>query len=170
MGTIWRFTLCGITSLAACGTGADAPGTARDAPNQASAASPQCDILTSADVQAVTGTSVQRIERNPAIGAGGTCVNFASADGQAYLGVNRLSSRAEYTSSLSAVPNDVYPSKEPVAGLGEEAVLFKGPGGLRYLVAWQGEVGVVLFPLGEGFRMSDQQLRDLTAKALASAR
>ena len=71
---------------------------------------------------------------------------------------------------MSAVPQDVYPTKEPVGGLGEEAVLFKGPGGLRYLAARQGASGVVLFPLGEGVKMSDQQLRDLAAKALASLR
>jgi hypothetical protein len=66
--------------------------------------------------------------------------------------------------------SDVYPTKEPVAGLGEEAVFLKEPGGLRYLVARQGASGVVLFPLGEGFKMSDRQLRDLAAKALASLR
>lgn len=71
---------------------------------------------------------------------------------------------------MSAVPADLYPDKEPVPGLGEEAVLFKGPGGLRYLVARQGASGVVLFPLGEGVGMSDRQLRDLAARALASAR
>jgi hypothetical protein len=63
----------------------------------------------------------------------------------------------------------VYPAREAVPGLGEEAMLFKAEGGLRYLVARQGESGVVLFPLGAGFAMSDQQLRDLAAKALAAA-
>jgi hypothetical protein len=170
MSIPWRFALSGIACVAACGSSADAPGRAREAPNQVAASSEPCGILTAADVQAVTGTSVERIERNPAIGAGGTCVNFAGADGQAYLGVNRLSGAADYSASVSAVPEDVYPEKEPIAGLGDEAVLFKGPGGLRYLVARQEVAGVVLFPLGEGFKISDQQLRDLAAKALASAR
>ena len=138
------------------------------APAQDAAGGGPCDILTAADVQAITGSRVARIERNPAIGAGGTCVNFAGADGQAYLGVNRLNSAREYSASVNAVPVDVYPEKVPVPGLGEDAVLFKGPGGLLYLVARQGSSGVVLFPLGEGLKMSDQQLEDLAARALAS--
>ena len=170
MSMLWRITLSGIVSVAACNSKPDAPGGARDTPSDVAATPEQCNILTAADVEAVTGTSVKRIERNPAIGAGGTCVNFAGADGQAYLGVNRLSGAADYSASVSAVPQDVYPTKEPVGGLGEEAVLFKGPGGLRYLAARQGASGVVLFPLGEGVKMSDQQLRDLAAKALASLR
>ena len=165
----WRVILAGMAYLAACSPRDEAPAGARERPNQAAGSSEICEILTAADVQASTGVSVQRIERNPAIGAGGTCANFAGADGQAYLGVNRLSGLTDYTASVNAVPVDVYPTKEPIAGLGEEAVLFKGPGGLRYLVARQGAAGVVLFPLGEGFKMSDQQLRDLAAKALASA-
>lgn len=79
-----------------------------------------------------------------------------------------MSSAGEYNSSVSAVPGDVYPSKESVAGLGEEAVLFKGPGGMRYVVARQGTSGAVLFPLGEGFKMPDEQLRELATKALGS--
>jgi hypothetical protein len=169
MSTLWRVTLAGLASLAACSPSDEAPAKAGEAPDQIAAGSLTCEILTVADVQAATGVSVKRIERNPAIGAGGTCVNFAGADGQAYLGVNRLNGAADYSASVGAVPEDVYPTKEPIAGLGEEAVLFKGPGGLRYLVARQGASGVVLFPLGEGFNMSDQQLRDLAAKALASA-
>jgi hypothetical protein len=160
----------GIACLMACGGGGDAAGRAQGEATRAAAGSEQCDILTAADVQAATGTAVQRIERNPAIGAGGTCVNFASADGQAYLGVNRLTSTGEFKSAVGAVPGEVYPIKEPVPGLGEEAVLFKAPEGLRYLVARQGESGVVLFPLGSGFEMTDQQLRDLASKALSAAR
>jgi hypothetical protein len=93
-------------------------------------------------------------------------VNFTTPDGQAYLAVNRLGSPGEYTASVNAVPADVYPKKSPIPGLGEEAVLLSSPEGLRYLVARQGSLGVVLIPLGEGFKMSDQQLRDLAAKAL----
>jgi hypothetical protein len=48
--------------------------------------------------------------------------------------------------------------------------LFKGPGGLRYLVARKGEVGVVLFPMGEATSISDDQLRDLADRALAAHR
>jgi hypothetical protein len=163
------FMSSGIACLMACGAGSDAAGGTQGEASRPAAGSEQCEILTAADVQAATGTAVQRIERNPAIGAGGTCVNFASADGQSYLGVNRLTSSGEFRSAVGAVPGDVYPIKESVPGLGEEAVLFKTPEGLRYLVARQGESGVVLFPLGSGFEMTDQQLRDLAAKALSSA-
>ena len=169
MNYLWRFTLSAIACMTACGPSGDAPG-GRDAPSRATADSEQCDILTAAEVQAVTGTSVERMDRNPAIGAGGTCVNFAGADGQVYLGVNRLNSASEYRASVGAVPEDVYPDKQALPGLGDEAVLFKGPGGVRFLVARKGTSGVVLFPLGEGYNMSDQQLRDLAAKALASVR
>ncbi len=41
---------------------------------------------------------------------------------------------------------------------------------MRYLVARSGASGVVVFPLGEGFKMSDDQLRALADKALAGAR
>jgi hypothetical protein len=164
-GFLWG----GFACLIACEGGGDTAGGTRGEASRAAAGSEQCDILTAADVQAETGTAVQRIERNPAIGAGGTCVNFASADGQAYLGVNRLRTPGEFESAVRAVPEDVYPIKEPVAGLGDEAVLFKAPEGLRYLVARKGESGVVLFPLGSGFEMTDEQLRGLASKALASA-
>ncbi|HWB42258.1 MAG TPA: hypothetical protein VG500_13405 [Gemmatimonadales bacterium] len=158
----------GIAGALGCG-GGETGGEARSEAGSRAPAEQVCDILTAADVEAATGTTVQRIDRNPSIGAGGTCVNFASGDGQAYLGVNRLTSSGEFQSAVGAVPADVYPAREAVPGLGEEAVLFKAEGGLRYLVARQGESGVVLFPLGAGFAMSDQQLRDLAAKALAAA-
>jgi hypothetical protein len=161
MLTLRSARLATVVFAVSCGGGADAP--------QAGAAAP-CELLSAADVQAATGVAVQRIERAAAIGAGGTCVNFATPDGQAYLGVNRLSSAGEFTSSVAAVPKDIYPKQSPVPGLGEEAVLFSSPEGMRYLVARQGTSGVVLFPLGEGFKMSDQQLTDLARQALAQAR
>ncbi|HEX6107650.1 MAG TPA: hypothetical protein VFZ26_18845 [Gemmatimonadales bacterium] len=150
-----------VVLLAACGGSSER--------TSAATAAERCDILTAADVQAVTGVAVTRIDRNAAMGAGGTCVNFASPDGRAYLGVNRLESQGEFTASVEAVPSDVYPDRSPVAGLGDEAVLFEGPGGLRYLVARKGEAGIVLFPLGEGFEMTDDQLRELASRALAAA-
>ena len=158
-----------LVCLAACNPSGETAGGEREASARGAATAGPCQLLTAADVQAVTGVTVQRIDRNPAIGAGGNCVNFAGADGQAYLGVNRLGSTGEFTAAVNAVPADVYPEKVSMPGLGEEAVLFKGPGGLRYLVVRQGTSGVVLFPLGTGVEMSDQQLRDLAAKALASA-
>ena len=125
----------------------------------------QCEILTAADVLAVTGVTVMRVERGAVTGASGTCVNFITADSLAYLGVNRLNSAGEYTASVNAVPADVYPTRDAVSGLGDEAVLFKGPG-MSYLVVRKGASGVVLFPMGQGAGMPDPQLRDLAPRAL----
>ncbi len=161
--------LAGIVLVVSCGGSPDTPQAGAGAQAGGGAEAAACDILTATDVQAATGVAVQRIERGAAIGAGGTCVNFATSDGQAYLGVNRLSSAAEFSSSVGAVPKDIYPKQSPVPGLGEEAVLFSSPEGMRYLVARQGTSGVVLFPLGEGFKMTDQQLTDLAKQALAKA-
>ena len=79
MNALGSLTLCGIVSVAACSPAADTPANGRERAAPAAADAPEsCDILTAADVQSVTGASVQRIERNPAIGAGGTCVNVAA--------------------------------------------------------------------------------------------
>jgi hypothetical protein len=88
-------------------------------------------------------------------------------DSLACLGVNRLNSAGEYTASVNAVPADVYPTRDAVSGLGDEGVLFKGPG-MRSLVIGKGAAGVVLFPMGQGAGMSDAQLRDLASRALGS--
>jgi len=129
----------------------------------------QCQLLTPADVRSIAGATVQRIERGAATGAGGTCVNFASADGRAYLGVNALRSSADYAATVRAVPADVYPIREPLAGRGEGAVLFKNREGMRYLVARGSATGVVLFPMGDGAQMSDDQLRQLALRALTAS-
>jgi hypothetical protein len=157
----------GLAGLAACGGSPDAAPAKSEA--GAEATTTECALLTAADVQAVTGVAVTRIERKPEIGAGGTCVNFAAPDGQAYLGVNRLDTEGQYAASVAAVPEDIYPTRESIAGLGDEAVMLKGPGGLRYLVARKGSSGVVLFPLGQGFEMTDDQLRELASRALSAA-
>src|SRR5690606_5892792 len=166
-------SLTRITMALACVAGCSSGGEQAQGSDEAAAttaAGGACEILTAADVSAITGVSVSRIDRNPAIGAGGTCANFAGEDGQVYLGVNRLAREAEFAASVNAVPVDLYPEKVSVPNLGEEAVLFKAPGGLRYLIARQGASGVVLFPLGAGLAMSDQQLTGLAERALASAR
>ncbi|HUF35741.1 MAG TPA: hypothetical protein VMN37_07305 [Gemmatimonadales bacterium] len=154
-----------VAWLAACGGSPDAT------PDKSAAGADtgECTLLTAAEVQEVTGVAVSRIERNPSIGAGGTCDNFTTPDGQVYLGVNRLNSQDAYASAVSVVPEDLYPTRSPVAGLGDEAVLFQGPGGLRYLAARKGDTGVVLIPLGQGFQMTDDQLRELASRALAAA-
>jgi len=154
-----------VAWLAACGGSPDATPDKSAAGTEAGA----CSVLTAEAVQEVTGVAVSRIERNPAIGAGGNCDNFTTPDGQPYLGVNRLDSKWQYTSAVESVPEDLYPSRSPVAGLGDDAVLMSGPGGLRYLAARKGEAGVVLFPLGQGFQMTDDQLRELASRALAAA-
>ncbi|HET8625151.1 MAG TPA: hypothetical protein VFM14_16430 [Gemmatimonadales bacterium] len=122
-------------------------------------------MLTSADIQAATGTVVKAVGRGSMPGAGGTCGNYATADSELFLGVNRLASRTEYAASVAAVPRDVYPQRRKLIGLGEEAVLFVGPG-VRYLVARQGEAGIVLFPLVDERALSDEQLRSLAERAL----
>jgi hypothetical protein len=163
-----RGRMTGILALAAaiaCGGGE----TVERAP-EASSESPAtegCDILTAEDVQSATATSVSRVERDPMRGLGGTCANFVDANGQPYLGVNRHTSSGDYATAVGAVPEDLYPTRTPVSGLGDEAVLMSGEGGLRYLVARKNDVVVVLFPLGEGMNMSDDQLRALAERALS---
>jgi hypothetical protein len=156
--------LCAAAWALACGGGGESR-TPEASNEQAQASADRCDILTEADIQAVTGVTVVRVERGAVAGAGGTCANFMTTDSLAYLGVNRLESAGEYTASVNAVPSDVYPAQETVSGLGDEGVLFKGPG-MSYLVVRKGNSGVVVFPMGQGAGMPDAQLRDLASKAL----
>lgn len=81
--------------------------------------------------------------------------------------VNQLSSRAEYAASVAAVPQDVYPEKTALTGIGEEAVLFSGAGA-RYLVARKDDAGVVIFPLIDERRLSDAHLRGLAEQVFAA--
>jgi hypothetical protein len=158
---------------AACG-GAAPAGPAAPAPATQSTAAPagraggECAVLTAADVTAVTGAAVTAVARGAFAGAGGTCGNYATAAGEGYLGVNRLTSAAEYSASIDAVPADVYPVRERLTGLGDEAVLFKDRAVrpyIRYLVARQGAGGVVIFPHTDA--ISDDALKQLAAKALS---
>lgn len=139
-----------------------------DSASGAGSSGRECRQLTTSDIQAITGTAVQAVERGATPGAGGLCGNYATADGQGYLGVNALTSSADYTSAVKQVPADIYPVKEGVVGLGDEAVLFKdkNPASIRYLVARQGNAGVVLFPLTKS--ITDDQLKSMAAKALAT--
>jgi hypothetical protein len=151
------------------GSGSSQPETA-DAARSAAEAAEGCSVLTAADIKAVTGADVHLIARGSTAGAGGTCGNYATPDSTAYLGVNALQSASAYESAVAAVPEDIYPKRQPLAGLGDQAVLMKDDTGmLRYLVARKGNRGVVLFPLGSGVRgISDDQLRQLAAKAIAA--
>jgi hypothetical protein len=127
-----------------------------------------CNVLTPADIKAVTGVEVEPLPRGSSPGAGG-CANFKTHDGNAYLGVNRYRGSGKYQTAVGSVPESVYPKRTPVTGLGDEAVLMKDETGmLRYLVARKGETTVVLFPLSAARKMSDDQLRQLAERALAA--
>ena len=130
----------------------------------ATKAAAECPILTVADIQAITGASVKPMPFGATAGAGGTCANYTDTNGHAYLGVNRLTTEAQYAASVAAVPQDVYPSKIRLEGVGDEGVLFSGPGHIRYLVARLGRTGVVIFPLTRD--LSDEQLKRLAGRAL----
>jgi hypothetical protein len=157
------------------GCGDDRPdgrGEARQAgpASRAAAAAGRCDLLTAEDVQAVTGTAVAQAERDASVGLGGDCVNFVDAAGEPYLGVNRIAAE-DYDFAVDIVPEFMYEVRDPLTGLGDEAILLRaGDSGLRYLVARAGRQGVVLFPLGMGVEMTDAQLRGLAERALARGR
>lgn len=161
-----------IVCAAGCGKGGAAPRReAAAAPaGSADTATGECRILTAADIKAITGAEVHLIARGASPGAGGTCGNYATAESDAYLGVNALQGPSAYDMAVAAVPEEIYPKRQAVAGLGDQALLMKDETGLlRYLVARQGGRGVVLFPLGrEGRKISDAQLRQLAERALTA--
>lgn len=146
---------------AAAGGGAGRPG-------QAAAAGPECPILRSADVKAVTGVEVRAVPRDPMKGFGAGCGNYVTAAGKAYLGVTRLESKGQYAAAVETVPADLYPHKQSLPGLGDEAVLFEDASKtIQYLVARKGSRGVVLFSFA-GAKLSDGHLRELAARAVAA--
>ena len=166
MGRTWMIMLA--AGAISCGGGGGE--TVEQEPQSAAAASPasgECDLLTAEDVQSATGIAVSRVDRDPMRGLGGTCGNFVDANSEPYLGVNRHTSSGDYATAVNAVPQDLYPTRAPVSGLGDEAMLMSGEGGLRYLVAREGDLVVVLFPLGKGMGMSDDQLRALAERTLS---
>lgn len=115
-------------------------------------------------MERITGTPVKNIPRESQPGAGGTCANFATNDGKLYLGVSEA---PDYKSAVASVPESVYPKREKLAGLGDEAMLMKdSTARLRYLVARKGKHSVVLFPFKQG-NPGDEQLKRLAAAALA---
>jgi len=143
---------------------------------EARAAEPPCNVLTVADVKAVTGQDVQPLAKGESPGAGG-CANFRTPDGHAFLGVDRHRGAGAYQTAVGSVPTDVYPQRAPVPGLGDEAMLMKDDTGrMRYLVARKGETTVVLFPLTYNkvvngkvqYKISDAQLQQLAERALAA--
>lgn len=132
----------------------------------AALAKEECLILTAADVKKVTGTQVQQVARGSKPGAGGRCANYATVEGELYLGVSQLSSVSDYQRAIAEVPEDIYPKREKLSGVGDEAILMKDDRGtMRYLVARKGNRGVVLFPLSQG--PSDEQLKKLANVALS---
>jgi hypothetical protein len=165
MQDISRARLAAALTLAACG--GEAPDASHDSGGRYPADAPgECAVLTAADIHLATGMVVKAVLRGSTPGAGGTCGNYVTAgSGELFLGINRLSSRREYAASVAAVPREVYPEKRALTGLGEEAVLFVGPG-VRYLVARQGNEGIVIFPLVDERTLSDAQLRNLAERAM----
>lgn len=125
-----------------------------------------CALLSAADVQATTGTHVQEVPFGSKPGAGGKCANFATDNGRLYLGVSALTSAADYAAATAAVPTQIYPRREPLPDVGDEAVLMKSDNGmLRYLIARKGAHGVILFPFGP--QPDDTKLRQLAVLALS---
>jgi len=159
-----------IATLAACGGRGDSARPETATGGAGSAGATDCKMLTATDVKAVTGADVRPIPRLSAVGAGGTCINFGTAEGKAYLGLSRLMSKTQYDLAVKAVPADVYPTRQPLPGAGDEAILFTGPGHIRYVVARQGDVGVEMFPLSSASSVTDEQLAQLVKRALAAGR
>jgi hypothetical protein len=101
----------------------------------ASVSAQSCSLLSAADVEKISGVHVQDIPFNSKPGAGGKCANFAIDNGRLFLGVSQLEA-ASYSAEVASVPQAVYPQRENLQGVGDEAVLMKGSNGsLRYLVA-----------------------------------
>jgi hypothetical protein len=119
--TLLNFVFAGaaLVVMAAC---SPAPTSVSPAPAPASGS--DCPILPATTITQVTGTSVRGVARGSFVGAGGTCGNYTTAAGEPYLGINRLSSRADYSRSLAAVPDSIYPVRTSLPGVGEEAILF----------------------------------------------
>src|SRR5262249_52766181 len=74
------------------------------------AAEPPSNVLTPADVKAITGQEVQPLAKGESPGAGG-CANFKTPDGHAFLGVNRHRGAGAYQTAVGSVPKDVYPQR-----------------------------------------------------------
>jgi hypothetical protein len=124
----------------------------------------ECSLLTARYVQKITGTPVKNVPRESQPGAGGTCANFATSDGKMYLVV---SESADYKSAVAVVPQSLYPRRDKLADVGDEAVLMRDTTGrLRYLVARKGNHCVILFPFNRS-NPSDEQLKQLTVAALS---
>jgi hypothetical protein len=127
----------------------------------------QCSILTAADVQQITGEQVHNIAQQSTVGAGGRCANYATGNGKMYLGVSQLTSASDYKTAVVAVPESVYPNRQQLTNVGDEAILMKDTTGkLRYLVARKGRRGVILFP-SYGSGISDEQLKKLATLAVS---
>jgi hypothetical protein len=58
---------------------------------------------------------------------------FATDNGRLYLGVSQVSSAADYAAEVAAVPQAVYPERIKLTGVGDEAILMKGPAVLRVI-------------------------------------
>lgn len=135
----------------------------------------ECNVLTPADIKAVTGADVQPLPSGGSPERG--CPLFKDSDGGPYLEVERHRGADKYRLAVNALPPDIYTRTTPVPGLGEEAVLLAdATGRLRSLVARKGEVTVVVSPRTHDKssggkvqqRISDAQLKLLAERALAA--
>jgi hypothetical protein len=88
-----------------------------------------------------------------------------AVNGKLYLGISVVSSRAEL--DASAPPSQVYPVKQPISGLGDEATLYKtdAAGKVRFLVVRKSDKGFTMAPFSQS--ISDEQLTQLAGKAVS---
>ena len=125
----------------------------------------ECASLSAADVEAITGVAVVAVARGSNVGAGGTCGNYETTSGVAFMGVNVLSGADSYV--LSFPPEGAYQPAEELAGIGEEAVGFRLLEGypLTYVIAREGDDVVVIFSLTQD--ITDEQMTQMATKALS---
>jgi hypothetical protein len=88
-------------------------------------------------------------------------------DGKPYLAISRLASEAEYRTTVEAIRPGAYADVERLTTIGDEGLIFKEEGTDRpcVLIAHRGRTGLLLF--ARSARISDRQLREFAARALA---
>ena len=77
------------------------------------------------------------------------------------------SAAPDYKAAVAFVPESLYPKRDKLVGVGDEAVLMQdNTGRVRYLVARKGNHCVILFPFSRS-NPSDEQLKRLAVAALS---
>lgn len=150
-------------------TGAQASTAAQQKP-AAAAADSECPALTASDVKAITGQDVHPIAHMPFANIV-QCGNYAVDSGKQLVAINMVKSASSYQSELKSVPNDMYPQRVDLPGIGDEAVLFKsapgGTGSMRYLLARKGDKGVILMPFTAAKDVTDEMLTKMLETAIS---